>query len=216
MCEEAPKAKEKTSISVSEMRKLLGIGKTDAYWLVKKKYFKTIIVAGRMRIMRDSFDTWYANQFTYHKVNGPAPGENLKDTLISVAEIAAMLELSEATVCEIINKEHLKFTYVYGKRRIVKSSFYQWYQSQSVYQTREDRLKIQTQVGETLTMPQIARLLGVHRNNVYYLVNKGCFETIRTARTRLVTKASFEKWYEGQKRFKKVISEGGDTDGIHR
>lgn len=28
----------KKSMSVTEMRKLLGIGKTDSYWLVKKNY----------------------------------------------------------------------------------------------------------------------------------------------------------------------------------
>lgn len=203
MAEDTSRVKGKTSISVPEMRKMLGIGKTESYWLVKKKYFKTVIAAKRMRIMVDSFEEWYANQFRYHKVNGPPPGENLRDTLISVPEIAALLNVSEETVCQIINKEHLEITYVYGKRRILKSSFDQWYQSQSVYQTEEDRQKTREQLGETLTMPQIARLLGITRDRVYYLVNKGYFETIRTARTRLVTKASFEKWYEGQTRYKK-------------
>jgi hypothetical protein len=32
----------KTSMSVMEMGKLLGIGKTDAYWLIKKKPFEII------------------------------------------------------------------------------------------------------------------------------------------------------------------------------
>lgn len=49
----------KKSMSVTEMRKLLGIGKTDSYWLVKKKYFETVIIAGKMRVMVESFDNWY-------------------------------------------------------------------------------------------------------------------------------------------------------------
>lgn len=58
----------KTSMSVMEMGKLLGIGKTDAYWLIKKKPFEIIIVDKKMRIMIDSFEKWYAAQPHYHKV----------------------------------------------------------------------------------------------------------------------------------------------------
>lgn len=215
MIEYTPSSKAKTSFSVPEMREMLGLGKTEAYWLVKKKYFKTIIVAGRIRVIRDSFEEWYANQYTYQKVDGPPPGADLKDTLLATADIAEILEISEATASELVSKGHFELTYVYGKRRIVKSSFERWYQSQSFYRTAEDRLKDQAQFGATLTMPQIARLLGVHRNTVYYLVNKGCFEIISTARTKLVTKASFDNWYDGQSHYNKMNSGGGDMDGIH-
>ena len=46
----------KKSMSVTEMRLLLGIGKTDSYWLVKKGYFETVIIAGKMRVIVDSFE----------------------------------------------------------------------------------------------------------------------------------------------------------------
>ena len=46
----------KKSMSVTEMRKILGIGKTDSYWLVKKGYFETVIIAGKMRVLVDSFE----------------------------------------------------------------------------------------------------------------------------------------------------------------
>lgn len=123
--------------------------------------------------------------------------------------------LAEATASELVAKEQFELIYVYGKRRIVKSSFKRWYQSQSFYRTVEDQFKEQIQFGETLTMPQIARLLGVHRNTVYYLVNKGCFEIISTARRKLVTKASFDSWYSGQNHYKKINSDGGEMDGVH-
>ena len=56
-------AKTKKSISVPEMGRMLGLGKVESYWLVKKNYFTTIQVAGRMRVMLDSFEDWYAGQF---------------------------------------------------------------------------------------------------------------------------------------------------------
>lgn len=43
----------KKSMSVREMRRLLGLGKTESYWLVKKNYFDTVIIGGKMRVMID-------------------------------------------------------------------------------------------------------------------------------------------------------------------
>ena len=37
----------KTSISVPEMQRLLGMKKVEAYWLVKQKRFQTVLVAGQ-------------------------------------------------------------------------------------------------------------------------------------------------------------------------
>ena len=50
--------KEATSMSVQQMGQLLGLGKTGTYWLIKKKLFKVVMVGGKMRIMKDSFEEW--------------------------------------------------------------------------------------------------------------------------------------------------------------
>ncbi len=60
--------KKRTSMSVMEMGKLLGLGKTESYYLVRKKnYFKVITVGTTMRVMIPSFEEWYANQSFYKK-----------------------------------------------------------------------------------------------------------------------------------------------------
>lgn len=71
-----PQVKTKKSISVPEMGRILGLGKVESYWLVKKNYFTTIQVAGRMRVMLDSFEDWYAGQFHYKKVDGTPPAQS--------------------------------------------------------------------------------------------------------------------------------------------
>lgn len=38
---------DRTTMSVPEMRRMLGLGKTDSYWLVHKNCFETILVAGK-------------------------------------------------------------------------------------------------------------------------------------------------------------------------
>ena len=51
-----------------EMGQMLGLKKTSSYWLIKKGLFETIMVAGKMRVMVDSFEKWYQNQTHYKKV----------------------------------------------------------------------------------------------------------------------------------------------------
>lgn len=70
--------KERTIISVPEMGKWLGLGKTESYWLVKKQYFKVVTVGvnpktRKMRVLLDSFEKWYAGQTHYKKVTEEPP-----------------------------------------------------------------------------------------------------------------------------------------------
>ncbi len=95
----------KKSMSVTEMRKLLGIGKTDSYWLVKKGYFETVIIAGKMRVMVDSFEKWYDNQLHYRKVDGTPPGKNWTGITFSVREVAELLGVSDSSIYELIKKK---------------------------------------------------------------------------------------------------------------
>lgn len=57
----------KKSMSVPEMGRLLGLGKTECYYLVKKNWFKVVTIGGKMRVMVDSFEEWYAGQNHYKK-----------------------------------------------------------------------------------------------------------------------------------------------------
>lgn len=52
---EAILEKSKKTMSVPEMRRLLGLKKTDSYWLVHRNFFQTYIVNGQMRVDIASF-----------------------------------------------------------------------------------------------------------------------------------------------------------------
>ena len=79
---------DKTTMSVPEMRRMLGLGKTESYWLVHRGFFDTILVEGKMRIVIESFEKWYANQIKWEKVEGPPPGEELNAYSYSIPQIA--------------------------------------------------------------------------------------------------------------------------------
>lgn len=123
----------KKSMSVPEMRRILGLGKTESYWLVKKNYFKTIVVAGKMRVMVDSFEEWYANQLHYKKVDGTPQGSYWTAITMSVDETTDLLGIKPATLYDLLKKQPFKTEKVGMYLRIYKDSFEEWYSSQTHY-----------------------------------------------------------------------------------
>ena len=123
----------KKSMSVREMRRLLGLGKTESYWLVKKNYFDTVIIAGKMRVMIESFENWYANQLHYKKIIGEAPGKNWTSITMSIQETARLLGIAEGTLYDLMKKKPFKTVKVGMSTRIYIDSIEDWYNSQSHY-----------------------------------------------------------------------------------
>lgn len=126
-------------MSVSEMGELLGLKKTDRYWLVHKNFFETKEIAGKMRVNIESFEKWYANQIKYHKVNGEEPGKELKEWSYSVPELAEMLELTDGVIYDLIKQNKIEVVIVDYWKRVPKAAFQKWYDGQSRYRTKEDK-----------------------------------------------------------------------------
>ena len=78
----------KNTMSVPEMRRLLGVKKTESYWLVHRNFFETKIIDGKMRVDIESFEKWYANQVKHKKVTGEKPGTELLKTSYSFQDAA--------------------------------------------------------------------------------------------------------------------------------
>ena len=203
-----PEKKKKTTMSVTEMRKMLGLGKTDSYWLVHKNCFETIIVNGKMRIKIDSFEKWYANQIKHAKVDGPPPGEELRAYSYSVREVAEMLSIDDSSVYYLIKRDQIPTFKVETWTRIRKKDFDKWYASQNKHRTQEDREKDAQMEAETLTMPEMARELYITRKAVYNILakkeNQDIFEIVIIADKKRITRESFERWYAGQSEYRKL------------
>lgn len=123
----------KKSMSVPEMRRILGLGKTDSYWLVKKHYFETIIVGRKMRVLVDSFEEWYVNQLHYKKVDGTPPGQKWTAITYSIQEAAILLGITDSSVYDLLKKELFRTVKVGQCTRIYKDSFTEWFNLQNYY-----------------------------------------------------------------------------------
>ena len=122
--------------------------------------------------------------------------------------VGQLLGISDASSYVLISKGHFEQVPVLGKIRITRDSFDQWYKTQCAYRTDADQALDDEQMKTAYTMPDIGRLLGLHRNQVYYLVAKNLFETVQIGNRKCITKASFHHWYESQSHYKLVAEDG--------
>lgn len=185
----------KTSISVPAMQRMLGLKKGAAYWLIKQGYFETIIVGTKMRVMLNSFEEWYASQFHYKKVDGPAPGEKYSGTL-SAKEVGTILGMGGSRLYEFLKTKPFQIVWIDGHPRIDKQSFEEWSAQRGFLET-------------TFSATEVAAMLGIHRNTVYNLMKKRSFEAEYHDGRPRIDKESFEQWYQNQKRYRKITSKEG-------
>lgn len=192
----------KTTMSVREMQHLLGLGKTDSYWLIHKNFFEVIQINDKMRVVISSFEKWYANQVKYHKVNGPPPGAELRKRSYSVVEAAEILSVDAETIYTLIRQGKIKTETVDFWMRIPKDEFERWYASQKRLRTAADRERDREIEEKTISVPEMAMLLGIPREKVYWILKcqkyRDTLVVERVADRPRVTKQSFKLWLKSQ------------------
>ena len=94
---EAILEKSKKTMFVPEMRRLLGLKKTDSYWLVHRNFFQTHIVNGQMRVDIASFEKWYEHQIMYQKVGRMPTITDLEKDYIRLQEAQQNRQVIENT-----------------------------------------------------------------------------------------------------------------------
>ena len=200
--------KQGATISVMEMGTMLGLKKTDAYWLVHKQCFETVTVGGKMRIVLKSFEHWYANQVKHRKIDGTPPGQELRANSYSIKEMAEELGVAEGVAYDIIKRYAIETFEVDTWKRVRKDVFDAWYRTQSRYRTREDREKDAELEASSMSMPEMAGMLLIPRAEVYHILLTGKdrekFDFVYIGGRRRVTKSSFENWYVGQTKYRKL------------
>ncbi len=195
--------RKKSSMSVKEMGNILGLKKVEAYWLIKKGFFETKVVAGVYRVIIESFEEWYAAQFHYEKTDGSPPGTKYGE-ILSIKDIAKDLGISEGTARNIIKKNPIQTIIVNDYVRVKKSSYDNWYKNQLRYN------KVIGEPGgenlpKTISPREMCDILGIKlRNTGYYLTSSGKFKTIMIDGQLRIDIESFEKWYKSQSHYMKV------------
>ena len=170
--------------------------------------FETAEIAGKMWVDIASFEKWYANQIKYRKVTGEEPGKELKEWSYSPRDLSELLGISESAVYEMIKTNQIETVMVDYWMRIPKDSFRTWYESQDHYKTADDRKKEKALRDASISLPQMAGLLGLHRTQIYQILRckkyAGRLEVIELAGRPRVTKESFAAFLSAQDDYKLV------------
>ncbi len=175
---------EKRCYTVQELQEILGVSRPTIYNLLKKKEFRWIqLDGGKYRISKKSFDDWLDNW-------------NNKN-MVTVPEMGKLLGLKKTDRYWLVHKNVFESKEIAGKMRINIARFEKWYDSQSRYRTKEDREKDAIVEEATITMPEMARLLGLTRSQVYQILRNPkyshFFETIVIAEKKRITKEKARK-----------------------
>ena len=190
------------TMSVRDMGRLLGLKKVESYWLVHKGYFEAILVNGKMRVVTESFEHWYAGQIKYHKVTGEAPGKRLKQESYSAKDIGEILQISESFAYELMKAAGVKPILVDYWQRFPEEAFDEWYMHQTRYRNQTDRERDAEIEENSISLPEMARILNVSRHIVYGILGsklgKEMLEVVIVGDRKRVTKESFDRWYYSQ------------------
>lgn len=200
------------TMSVSEMRKLLGLKKTESYWLVHRKFFRTETIGGMMRIDLESFEKWYANQVKYRKVVGEEPGKELREKSYSFKEAANILGIHDCDLYDIWKNEKLEYITVDFVRRIPVDIFEKWYADQDIYckvthiPTAEELEK------DYICLQDAADLLGISREKLAKIARSEeigrLLDSTICNNKRWITRKSFQLFLNAQNVY--YIMDDGD------
>lgn len=198
---------DKKSISVPEIRRILGLGKTESYWLIKKGYFKTIMLFGKIRVMTDSFEEWYANQFHY-KRRTERRRQNWRHTM-SIRETADILGIAPTTVYSLISKNLFTVLTISGKKRIEKRALKNDMLIKAnittttrrllmMFEEKIAKLNSQQDRKKSYSVPEIQKILKVERHTVYKLIKEGHFKAAFIGGKWRISRLSFDLWLDGK------------------
>lgn len=192
----------KNTMSVPEMRRLLGLKKTESYWLVHRNFFETRIIDGRMRVDLESFEKWYANQVKHKKVNGEEPGAELLKTSYSFMDAANLLGIHNSNLYEIWRRENLETITVDSVKRIPVDVFERWYENQIMYQ-KADRMPTLTDLeADYIPLQEAAGLLGITKEKLSVITRASRYKDIFEIRVydnkKWISKKSFQQFLNAQ------------------
>lgn len=187
-------------MTVRQMGDMLGLKKTERYWLIKKGYFKTEEIQGKIFIHTDSFEDWYKNQLTYHKISGEAPGSEISKSSYSIAEAAQILQVTESTVYVILKDTGMPTVEIDHRTRIPKDIFDKWYKEQLYARNiKETKNPVRTELlresaEKYITIKDASVIAGISRQALIKHLNKGHMDYVRFGRDIRISRESFTEW----------------------
>lgn len=210
----------KRTMSVPEMRKLLGVKKTESYWLVHKNYFKTELINGTMRVDIASFEKWYANQTKHKKVTGEKPGAQLCVASYSFRDVANMLGEYDGTIYDLWNRKGLPTVTVNYRKRIPREIFDSWYENQNEYHKVDGPATIEEIEEKFILFREAAAMLKMSNEELLTLIRKEKYKDLLEMRMfdnkRWISRRGFQDFLNLHDQYKIRQAKNKSGSGIRK
>ena len=210
----------KRTMSVPEMRKLLGIKKTESYWLGHKNYFKTELINGTMRVDIASFEKWYANQTKHKKVTGEKPGAQLCAASYSFRDVANMLGEYDGTIYDLWNRKGFPTVTVNYRKRIPREIFDSWYEKQNEYHKVDGPATIEEIEEKFILFREAAAMLKMSNEELLTLIRKGKYKDLLEMRMfdnkRWISRRGFQDFLNLHDQYKISQAKNESGSGISK
>ncbi len=185
----------KKYMTVPEMRKLLGLQKTESYWLVKKRYFNSRVIGKQICVDIASFEVWYTNQIKYKKITGEEPGQELRKRSLSARDMANLLGISESMTYKIWTRQQLNIITVNHWKRLPIEEFERWYNGQNKYRRIDETTK-RIQEKKYLSRNEAATIAQVSPSTITKWIQKGYFSCRVAGNTLRIPSKDFISWHK--------------------
>jgi len=127
----------KTTYSVAEAQKILGISQKAVYKLIKEEKFTAVRISGTYYILKPSFDEWFEAQSrgeadrdgptqTPHKIMEEEEENTLGKRCYTVKEVMELLGISRPSVYDLLKRKEFRYVNVANKYLISKKSGNAW------------------------------------------------------------------------------------------
>lgn len=152
---------------------MLGITTSSVYDLIHQAGLETVSISNRLRVLRDSYDVWYANQSHYRNAQDRERDRLIEQSSITVPEMGRMLGIDRRAAWKLHTKagKSLITIRVAGKPRVTKESFEAWYQGQSEYV----KVSEQPMLSSKATATESKRLCNCPADSAMSIENKAFF-----------------------------------------
>ena len=181
-----------TTISKTEMENLLGIARKTRENICKRENIEMIMVDGKEKIIKESFDKWFNSQ-TKYKLTEYLNEDINKGPFIKRKEIKFILNLSDKGLNQLMNKEYFEVFKVDGTTYVKREEFNKWLESQNVYK-KYNYISKKIDPSSYLTVKDISMMLNVSKASALDIIDRYDIKFIIYENRKLIDRISFCDW----------------------
>ena len=201
----------KRTMSVPEMRKLLGIKRRKATGWYTRITLKQNSLTEPCVLILQVLKSGMRDQTKHKKVTGEKPGAQLCAASYSFRDVANMLGEYDGTIYDLWNRKGLPTVTVNYRKRIPREIFGSWYEKQNEYHKVDGPATIEEIEEKFILFREAAAMLKMSNEELLTLIRKGKYKDLLEMRMfdnkRWISRRGFQDFLNLHDQYKNQTGE---------